>query len=159
MYIKFKLSNTGFLFLFCLCVVPATSQSFTVQYRYDTLGIDDILQVDFTIKNLDGKFIPPKFDDFTVASGPNTSSQFSMINGVTDQIKTYSYILIPNKTGDIIIPSALLVQDDLEYKTETASIHVFSRDEKRKSSKKENMPSNTIDQLPKPTKKRVLKKI
>ena len=115
---------------------------------------------------LQGNFIAPDFNGFRMVSGPNTSSSFSMINGVVTQKKAYSYVLMPEATGDQQIGEAIVSTDEDKLITDPVSVYVLSTDKLSPSSKsrqrvyKYDTPGMTKDTSTKaPIKKRVLKKI
>jgi hypothetical protein len=150
-------------FIFILTIIAFSqsltiAQSFTARVSHDTCGIQDIIQVDFTIENMEGEFIPPVWDDFTQASGPHVSSSFSMINGVVKSSKKYSYLIIPNRHGALIIPSATITEGTLEYSTTPIPIFVSEKGISRRSTT-EKSKTYEHDSIKNPKKKRVLKKI
>ncbi|MCP4443700.1 MAG: protein BatD [Aureispira sp.] len=68
--------------------------AFKVEVRYDTVGLHEPFEVKFKLENASLlHFQAPTFDGFKVVAGPMTSSNFSMINGVTTQSITYTYHL------------------------------------------------------------------
>lgn len=68
--------------------------SFKVEVRYDTVGLNEPFEVKFRLENASLlHFQAPSFEGFQVVAGPMTSSNFSMINGVTTQSLTYTYHL------------------------------------------------------------------
>ena len=91
-----------FLIFFMSCSLLLFSQdegSFTMKLSTDTVSMGSTFQLSYSIENLEGKFIGPDISDFQVVSGPNSSSQFSSINGVISQKSSYSYVLTPLSPG------------------------------------------------------------
>ena len=82
--------------------------SFTVELTSDTIYQGNLFKVKYTVENTQGDFIAPELDDWVLVGGPNTSSQFSMINGTVKQSASYEYILQAPEEGDFIIPQASL---------------------------------------------------
>ena len=87
----------------------------TVRYIVDTQDVEDI-QVG-------------KFSGFEVMFGPATSSQssFTIVNGHTSQSSsiTFSYTLMPQKTGTYRLPAATVVAKGKSIKSGTASIQII----------------------------------
>ena len=78
-----------FIFLFTtlfLCkTLSAQGVEFTVNLSNDTVLLGNYIEVEYTISNGDGKFIPPLFAGLQLIAGPNKSSSYSVINGVVSQ--------------------------------------------------------------------------
>jgi hypothetical protein len=129
---------------------------FSVKISHDTISIDETIKLEFLIQNIDGTFTPPDLSDFTIASGPMTSSQYSMINGEVTQSKTYTYILIPRGDGDIVIPPAILTKGDEQHATQPIDIYVTAR---HSGYKRQSNQERTIISPTSPTKRRILKRI
>jgi BatD DUF11 like domain len=156
-------------FAFCICflnIVSAQKGSLSVKVDKDTLYQDEVVNVEFLLDNLSGNFTAPDFNGFRIVSGPNTSSSFSMINGAVSQKKSYSYVLMPQATGDQQIGEAVVSTDEDKLITDLVSVYVLSTDKLSPSSKsrqrvyKYDTPGMTKDTTIKaPNKKRVLKKI
>lgn len=111
----------NFLTAFLLVSVPLgllaqddQVQAFEVQVSTDTILYGNYLEVRFTAQNITGKFEAPKFEDFNVASGPNQSTNMTIVNGVASQSASYSYFIEPKNTGLVIIEPAYYVKDNQE---------------------------------------------
>ena len=153
----------------CLCfftIVSGQEGSLSVKVDKDTVFQDELITVEFLLDNVSGNFTAPDFSGFRIVSGPNTSYSFSMINGVVTQKKAYSYVLMPEATGDQQIGEAIVSTDEDKLITDPVSVYVLSTDKLSPSSKsrqrvyKYDTPGMTKDTSTKaPIKKRVLKKI
>ncbi len=97
---------------------------FKQELSYDTLLMGNVLEIKYSIENANGDFQAPEFSDFTIISGPNVSSQFSMINGSVTQSASYSYFLRPNVEGLITIESATLENGENLWSTDPINIVV-----------------------------------
>lgn len=101
-----------FIFLFTtlfLCkTLSAQGVEFTVNLSNDTVLLGNYIEVEYTISNGDGKFIPPLFAGLQLIAGPNKSSSYSVINGVVSQSASYTYYFSTDETGNYIIPPAEL---------------------------------------------------
>ena len=71
------------------------------------IRINEALTLKITAKESDDfpKLKLTDLKDFTVISGPGLSSSFQWVNGKMSSSKTLSWTLIPNKIGNLIIPS------------------------------------------------------
>ncbi|HXB56690.1 MAG TPA: BatD family protein [Vicinamibacteria bacterium] len=64
------------------------------------VGIDDPLELTITAEGqLQEEVALPALRNLQVAGGPSVSTQFSFVNGVTSQSKTYTYVLQPVMVG------------------------------------------------------------
>lgn len=110
--------------IFTLSATSAQDVIFKQEISYDTVLIGNVLQIKYSFENTNGDFQAPAFVDFDVVSGPNVSSQYSMINGAVTQSASYSYVLRPTHEGLITIESAKLINRDQEWTTEPMDIFV-----------------------------------
>ena len=86
------------------------------------------------VLNKEGKDIRlPEIPDFDVLFGPSVSTSFSQrtVNGKTtsESSVTYTYILMPKKTGTFSIPPASIKVDGSNYESTTLQIKVLPPDE------------------------------
>jgi hypothetical protein len=114
--------------LFCsitLLLFGQAKVTFTAQTNAKKVVKGGFFQVSFQIKNGDfDNFKPPKLDDFQIFSGPNQSSEISMINGKVSRAAKVSYGLSANKVGRFKIGSATIKIDGKTYKTKPITIVV-----------------------------------
>lgn len=100
-------------------------QQFSVSVSRDTVLMGNTLKVDFTLKNVQGKFEGPEFASFDVLMGPNTSSSYSNINGKVTNTSKYTYIIKPREEGDYFIENAYVIdKSDEEKNMETEPIRI-----------------------------------
>lgn len=107
----------------------ATAQQaeFTVTLSADTIGLNNRLEVTFTLKNAQGaRFEPPTFEGFRLAGGPNTSSQFSMVNGNVTRSISYSFILEPLEPGQFFIQPASIEAEGKVLETALREVWVLA---------------------------------
>ena len=119
---KVMLSTIIFALLSIMC--SAQEVVFKQELSYDTLLMGNVLEIKYSIENANGDFQAPEFQGFTIISGPNVSSQFSMINGTITQSASYTYFLRPNVEGVITIESASLENGENLWTTEPIDIVV-----------------------------------
>ena len=163
--------NIKFLLIFLVfftsgATIFCQKSSLTVTVDKDTAEINEMIKVEFLLDNLTGNFIAPDFVDFQIASGPNTSSSFMMVNGKVSQKKSYGYIILPTRTGLLQIGSAHVSGEGNTISTGPIDIVVeksgperHSKDRIKKSFNYE--PDSGKDSIPdsKNAKRRILRKI
>lgn len=110
----FLIASLSFLSL----VAKGQTENLTIKIDKDTLFTDEAIKIEFELNNLSGQFMAPDFSGWKLISGPNISSSFIMVNGEVTQKKTYSYVIMPEKTGTLIISSASIVSDTQEISSE-----------------------------------------
>lgn len=98
--------------------------SFTAQANTDQIPLNDVIQIDFTMNSDGDNFSPPTFEGFSILSGPNTSVNYSFVNGRKSFKKSFSYILQPKRKGKIVIGKANIQIEGTTYQTETITITV-----------------------------------
>lgn len=82
-------------------------------------------EVEFVLENAAGSnFNPPDFQNMKIVSGPNQSSQISIVNGKRSQKKGFSYTLLANAPGKYIIGPAEIKVNGTFLKTEPIQIKV-----------------------------------
>lgn len=102
----------------------AQETAFNVTVSTDSVLMENYFQCTFTIKNGEAEdFQAPRFEGFEVVSGPNMSSNFTMINGDMNRTVSYSYYLRPKDTGNYFIPPATVKVAD-KY-LETAPVEIL----------------------------------
>ena len=89
-----------------------------------TLGLNERLRIDF-VMNMDGdNFSQPSFEGFRVIAGPSQQVSQSWVNGKSSFEKIYSYYLLPNQKGTIVIKQATIEHNGQIYKTNPIKIIV-----------------------------------
>ena len=97
---------------------------FMVEVSTDSVLMGNYFEVKFTLENASGQnFEPPAFEDFNVVSGPNQSSNFTVVNGEMSQNISYTYYLEPLDIGSFYIqPASIETKDEV---LETYPVEVF----------------------------------
>jgi hypothetical protein len=97
-----------------------------------TLGLNERLRVDF-VMNIDGdNFSEPSFDGFRIIAGPSQQVSQSWVNGRSSFEKIYSYYLLPNQKGPLVIKQATIEYNGQLYKTSPIKINVTAAVEQPK---------------------------
>ena len=150
-------------FIFQILEISGQESSFIVRLNKDTLLVGNVLKIEFEMNNINGVFTPPDFMGFSIISGPNTSTSFSVINGKVTQTATYSYVLSAKNPGIFTLGPGIAKKDQRQYLTNEISIVVLENpdgliEDQNSFRKMREFKSDTQDSLPsKP--KRKLKKI
>ena len=106
--------------------------SFTASVNKNKVGVNEQFSITFTVNGSGDKFQAPLFSDFTVLTGPSTSSSTTIINGKVSNENSYTYYLRAKKVGLFTIGSASIRVNGKQYRSSTTSIQVL------KSSPKNN---------------------
>lgn len=97
---------------------------FEAKVSKNTLGLNERLRVDF-VMNIDGdNFNEPSFEGFRVIAGPSQQVSQSWVNGRSSFEKIYSYYLLPNQKGNLVIKQATIEYNGQVYKTTPVRINV-----------------------------------
>ncbi|GGA66973.1 hypothetical protein GCM10008015_04640 [Flavobacterium palustre] len=97
---------------------------FETRVSKNTLGLNERLQVDFFM-NIDGdNFDEPSFEGFRVVAGPMQQVSQSWINGRSSFEKIYTYYLLPNQKGTLVIKQATIEYNGKIYKTSPVKVNV-----------------------------------
>jgi BatD DUF11 like domain len=114
------------------------TQSLLAQVQFEakvsktTLGLNERLRIDF-VMNMDGdNFNQPSFEGFRIIAGPSQQVSQSWINGKSSFEKTYSYYLLPQQKGNLIIKQATIEYNGQIYKTNPIKINVTAAVEQPK---------------------------
>ena len=112
-----------------VCSTLGAQVQFEARVSKSTLGLNERLRIDFMM-NVDGdNFVQPSFDGFRIVAGPSQQVSQSWVNGRSSFEKAYSYILLPNKKGALVIKSAAIEYNGQIYKTAPVKINVTDAQE------------------------------
>ena len=104
------------------------AQTFSASVSSPKVGVNDRFELSFTFsgENLNGlkDLISPDLGNFIVLSGPNSSTSFQFINGVSSATETFTYYLKPKSVGTITIGSASIEYNGKTYKSDPVSIEI-----------------------------------
>ncbi|MEJ7683823.1 MAG: BatD family protein [Segetibacter sp.] len=83
------------------------------------------LQVEYEADNVSmEQFVLPRFDKWTVVSGPNLSSSTMQAGNVVKQQMVYSVMVQPNVTGTLTIPGATALINNKPKRSNTITVQV-----------------------------------
>jgi hypothetical protein len=113
------------ILVFTLFAVQAQESKFSVHVNADTILMGKVLEISFSIDNIEGQFSPPAFEDFELVAGPSQSTMMSIINGRMTRSSTYLYYLKPKNTGTFMIGEASINDKKNTYSTSPIRIVVL----------------------------------
>lgn len=103
----------------------AQQARFVADANAKTTVLNSYFDVTFTLENANGSnFKAPRFQNFTVVSGPSRSAQTTIINGKASQKLSYSFTLQPKKVGTFRIGTAQITVQGKNLKTQPLTIKV-----------------------------------
>ena len=118
----------------------AKAQTLSIQFT-DTVALNEAFPIRFMVENAQVKdFEAPYIQYLEVVSGPNTSKNFSSINGQTKQSTHYTYWFRATKTGKIKIPKIKITTDQGVLSCEETQLIVTEDGPKNKMHK--SMPND-----------------
>ena len=117
--------NLLFLVLVLMNFVIHAQTSFTASVNKNKVGLNEQFSLTYTVNDSGDRFQPPVFYNFTVLSGPSTSSSTSIINGKVSKENSYTYYLRAKKVGLFTIGSASIRVNGKQYRSSTTSIQVL----------------------------------
>lgn len=97
---------------------------FTATATKTNVAVNEPFEVDFVVNANGDRFTPPDFSGFQVMSGPNISTEETMVNGVTTFNNTYGYIVAATKEGAFTIGAAAISVGGHTMLTSAIKIHV-----------------------------------
>lgn len=112
------------------CLALFTSIATWAQFQVKTqvssqsIGINQVLEVRFTMTDDGDDFKRPSFDGFEVVGGPMQSVSHSWVNGKTSMEKSFSFFVQPKKKGTLTIGAASAVFEGKLYKSQQVTIQV-----------------------------------
>ena len=111
----------------CISVALSGQVSFESKTNAKQVVKNGSFTVSFTLRNAEGTNLQaPPFKDFRVLSGPNRAISTQINNGVARTEKTFSYNLMPKRTGTFTIGSASVVVNGKTFITKPLRIEVVA---------------------------------
>lgn len=95
------------------CYTPVNAQApfLAGTANKSTVGLNEQLQISYTLNTNGRSFQGPDLKDFTVLSGPNQSTSMQFVNGNISQSISFSYYLQPKAIGNFKIGPASIETD------------------------------------------------
>ncbi len=112
-----------------LCAQQHADITFDAKASKPKMLLNSTLEYEVSLRNANGSdFQPPNFKDFTIISGPGQLRGTSIINGSTTTYITYTWILQPKRTGQLIIPPASIQAAGRAYRSNAIQVEVIQAD-------------------------------
>mgnify|MGYP001038749052 FL=1 len=104
-----------------------SGQSVTASVDVNQLAVNETFT--FKIEAKDANNMPrinlaPLEKNFTIISGPTQQTSYQWINGKATSSKTLTWMLVPNKKGQLTIPALAVTVDSKKLKTKSIRINV-----------------------------------
>jgi hypothetical protein len=103
---------------------------FAISSPVKEIGKKDELQIEYVISGANGalNFQPPNFEGWELITGPIITQQQLVINGKGSSVVKYGYILLPKKTGKLVIPTTSVEVNGKSVFCSVFSINVKKQD-------------------------------
>ena len=103
----------------------------TTKVQYDTVALDEPFRLIFTVENSRSVSVENiAFQDFDIIQGPFQSSQFSMVNGVSNSSTTFTYVLKAKELGNYVIEPQRFYINNNSFRSPEAAIVVVNEIER-----------------------------
>lgn len=112
------------ILLFCSMAAYAQSVRLTATISSEQVTVGEQFELTFSTNGNMESFDPPALEGFQVLSGPNQSSSYSSVNGVTTSSMSLSYVLRAVKEGSYSIGPAVMVSGGRQYRSNPLRIRV-----------------------------------
>ena len=132
------------LFTYTLNLQAEPSIKVTVDRSNVTINTVFTLTFEFNDFNDFPNFTPDIKRDFNIISGPNQSTSYSWINGVSSSIKKKSWSISANKTGKLQIPAFEFRYKKKKYRSRPVTITVTDPQVANKNNKNTNSKTDAI---------------
>jgi hypothetical protein len=116
--------------LFLLLLIPLSASAETVRAIVDRnqTQLDMPVQLTVSLPARGGVVDTSAIEDFDVHSR-GTSTRVEIINGRMSQEETYTFLLVPKRTGKLAVPALRATLDGKTYSTEPIMVQVSERSE------------------------------
>ena len=121
---KIKISMLALIALTFFCVIGNSQVTVKVEVSADTVMMGDLVELTYTIENGQGKLVPPDLSGMPIVSGPNSATSMVYANGKMSSSQSFSYILRPDKEGQLVIPETKYIEDGDTIRLEPITIVV-----------------------------------
>lgn len=141
---------TLLLAYFIIAPGAASAQSFTASASATTVGVNEQFQVTFTFSGDDingmKNFRAPDFKEFLTLSGPNQTTNMSIINGSVTASRSFSFIIQPRQMGRATIGSASIEFKGKSYQTNPIKIEVVKGNPPQNQQKSQGQKEPSVSQ-------------
>lgn len=121
-----KIMSILFFVLFWVVNINA-QKSVTVEVSSDSVETGDVIELKYSLENLESKFSLPDLSAFEVISGPSVSTSMSIINGVRSQKASCTVYLQMDEKGEFVIPGFELNEGENKFEVPGITIKVTTK--------------------------------
>ena len=101
------------LLLYVGTITQSGAQSkLTLTLSSDSLTINSYVVLKYTLEGTGFEFQKPDLTEWKVVSGPNTSQQMSIMNGVVSKSMSIQYTILMDSIGDFILPASYVTFEE-----------------------------------------------
>ncbi|MDQ3048716.1 MAG: BatD family protein [Bacteroidota bacterium] len=136
-----------FLFLILASADFLAAQKLIAKTSHTQIAVGEAFQISFTLNSQGSEFKPPSFNDFTVYSGPNQSSNMVYSNGQMTTSFTLSYILSPKREGKFTIGPASVNVSGGTIQSNSLSIDVIKGAGGNQGNSQQQNPSASAENI------------
>jgi hypothetical protein len=122
---KLIFAALGILLLSMPAVLPALEAEVRASINADKIGLDDTLVYTLIFKNINNPVQPDltHWDDFKTLQ-TSRSSEFQFINGASTSSTSFTYYLMPVRTGKLTLPPVHYSHEGRDYQTQALAVEV-----------------------------------
>ncbi|RMF06527.1 MAG: protein BatD [Candidatus Neomarinimicrobiota bacterium] len=134
---RFRRVLSGILLSWLLGPVVVHGQTVTATVSTNRVSQGEVFSLTIQAENADADPVvdlQPLARNFTVVSGPSSSTNISWINGKMNQTKSVTYSLTANRTGTLSIPALSVRVGKKTFRTTPIGMHVTTGPKKGKKS-------------------------
>jgi hypothetical protein len=143
---KILLPALWVLLLAAPALLPALEAEVRASINAEKIGLDDTLIYTLTFKNIDNPDQPDlsHWDDFKVLQ-TSRSSEFQFSNGASTSSTSFTYYLMPVRTGKLTLPPVQVRHEGRDYRTQAFTVEVVKGSLNPGSAAPANQPPPGID--------------
>lgn len=127
-------------------LLPALEAEVKAAINADKIGLDDTLIYTLTFININNPAQPDltHWDDFKTLQ-TSRSSEFQFSNGASTSSTSFTYYLMPTRTGKLILPPLNYSHEGREYQTQALTVEVVKGSLNPRPSPQTNQHSASVD--------------
>jgi hypothetical protein len=143
---KLLFSTVWILLLAAPFALPAIEAEVTASINADKIGLDDTLIYTLTFKNINNPIQPDLtyWDDFKTLQ-TSRSSEFQFSNGASTSSTSFTYYLMPVRTGKLTLPPIHYSHEGRDYQTQSLTVEVVKGSLNPRPSPQTSQPSPSED--------------
>ncbi len=127
-------------------LLPALEAEVRATINAEKIGLDDTLIYTLTFKNITNPVQPDlsQWEDFKTLQ-TSRSTEFQFINGASRSSTSFSYYLMPVRTGKLTLPSVHYSHEGRDYQTQPLTVEVLKGSLTPRQDPQTSQPSASVD--------------